>query len=746
MIDPVTVQRIKDSADIVDVVSDYVHLVRRGANYMGLCPFHNERTPSFSVNKSKNFCYCFSCHKGGSPINFIMEKEGISYHEALLHLAKKYGIEVRERELTNEEREQQTRREGMLVANEWAKNYFIRNLNDTEEGKNVGLSYLYGRKVTPEAIQTFALGYAIDKGTDFTDSALKNGFSLDILKATGLTGTSQQGTNYDRFRGRVIFPVINTAGKTVAFGGRDLKGGTAKYINSPESEVYSKSRELYGIYQAKGDMVRENKVYLVEGYLDVIGMWQSGVKNVVASSGTALTDGQISLIHRFTDNVTLIYDGDSAGIKASLRGIDMLLAHNLNVKAVPLPEGDDPDSLAAKLTPQELQDYLNKHEVDIIRFKISVLMDDVQNDPQKKWQVVRSIIESLAHISDKIKRDIYIKECSLLLDIKESTLSTEVAKIRHKIVEQEKQKRRSEALQQDFAGGQDSNTSGTLQPETPVSLNTQLETRNQRLNNNSTLYPLEKQLLENCLKYGFIGLWPAEEQDNPANSGKENNPELITVVEYIDYELDVDGITFTHPEYAKVFSELKALLPIYKKDLYDFEGEIEKMVKEKRKKGYDEISTKTLSLPEIMKEEEKLEETLKSFAEEEREKFAANYILDKFGSHEDDLIRKHTIDALAEKHRLSTLFTKNKESVRKEDKVLPIVITSLNVLKNGIIDTNLKLLMEELKDVKEAGSEKEKELHNRIAEIIKIRSRMAKDIGDRIISPESYRNNSGSRR
>ena len=250
MIDPVTVQKIKDTADIVDVVSDYVHLVRRGANYMGLCPFHNERTPSFSVNKSRNFCYCFSCHKGGSPINFIMEKEGVSYHEALLQLARKYGIEVKERELSDEEREQQTRKEGMLVANEWAKNYFISNL-EKEEGENIGLTYLYGRHVTPEAIKAFGFGYAIDKSSDFTDEALKKGFSLDILKATGLTGTGQNGKNYDKFRGRVIFPIINTSGKTVAFGGRDLKGGLAKYINSPESEVYSKSRELYGIFQAK---------------------------------------------------------------------------------------------------------------------------------------------------------------------------------------------------------------------------------------------------------------------------------------------------------------------------------------------------------------------------------------------------------------------------------------------------------------------------------------------------------------
>lgn len=724
MIDPVTVQKIKDTADIVDVVSDYVHLVRRGANYMGLCPFHNERTPSFSVNKSRNFCYCFSCHKGGSPINFIMEKEGISYHEALLQLAKKYGIEVQERELTDEEREQQTRKEGLLVANEWIKNYFISNL-EKEEGKAVGLSYLYGRRVTPEAIKAFALGYAIDKNSDYTDAALKQGFSIDILKATGLTGKSQQGGNYDRFRGRVIFPIINTAGKIVAFGGRDLKGGPAKYINSPESEVYSKSKELYGIFQAKGDMVREDKCYLVEGYLDVIGMWQSGVKNVVASSGTALTDGQISLIHRFTDNVTLIYDGDAAGIKASLRGIDMLLAHNLNVKAVSLPEGEDPDSLASKLTPEEFKKYLTDHEVDIIRFKIKVLLDDVKNDPQKRWIVVRSIIESISHISDKIKRDIYIQECSALLDIKESTLSSEVAKTRFQIVEQDKQKRRVEELRKEY-------------PENTVNQQDDSSSSSEKSSKSlySPLYPLEKELLYNCLRYGFIGLWNDEEQ--PENG-------MITAIEYIAEELEIDGISFTNNQYARVFEKLKHLLPQFKIDMKSNEEEIEAKIKIKRDEGREEIKKRSMSLTEIRHEETKLEESLLEFANRERENFSKNYILDKFGSHENDDLRHHTNNALAEKHQLSTLFTKNKTQENQEGKIITTIITSLNILKNGIIDQKLKSMMEELKNLGNGETDKERELHQKIGEIIQMRSRMAKDIGDRILCPNNLRSNTNNR-
>lgn len=720
MIDPVTVQKIKDTADIVDVVSDYVHLVRRGSNYMGLCPFHNERTPSFSVNKSRNFCYCFSCHKGGSPISFIMEKEGVSYHEALLQLAKKYGIEVRERELTDEERLQQTKREAMLVANEWAKNYFQSNLYEKEEGQNIGLTYLYGRKVTPEAIKAFALGYAIDKGTDFTDEALKKGFSLDILKATGLTGTSQQGHNYDRFRGRVIFPVINTAGKTVAFGGRDLKGGPAKYVNSPESEVYSKSKELYGIHQAKGDMVKENKVYLVEGYLDVIGMWQSGVKNVVASSGTALTDGQISLIHRFTDNVTLIYDGDPAGIKASLRGIDMLLAHNLNVKAVPLPQGDDPDSLAAKLTPEQLKEYLEENEIDIIRFKINVLLDDVKNDPQKKWYAVRSIVESIAHIPDKIKRDIYIQDCSILLDMKENTLSSEVAKARFRIVEQETVKRRTNELQKeleqpDSSPGENNEVTGKPVPRSLIS---------------SPLYPLEKELLKNCLRYGFVTIFENETEDGPIP---------VSVIEYIDEELEIDGIYFTDPEFIKVFEELKNLLPHYRDDLRLFESDLTHKIEEKREEGYQRLRQRNIASNEIDREEKKIEEEISLFSERERENFARNYILEKFGSHEDDILRNHTNRALAEKHQLSAIFTKNKEQQDSRKKILNNVISALNVLKNGIIDARLKELMDQLKEASQNSSEKEKELHLKIGEILRMRSRMAKNIGERIISPTTLK-------
>ena len=717
MIDPSTAQKIKDTADIVDVVSDYVHLVRRGANYMGLCPFHNERTPSFSVNKARNFCYCFSCHKGGSPVNFIMEKEGISYQDALKQLARKYGIEVQERELTDEEREAHSRKEGMFIANEWAKNYFIDNLHQKEEGKNVGLTYLYGRKVLPEAINAFQLGYAIDSSNDFTRAALKKGFSLEILKTLGLTGTTQQGHDYDKFRGRIIFPIINSSGKTIAFGGRDLKGAPAKYINSPESDIYSKSHELYGIYQAKGAMVRENKCYLVEGYLDVIGLWQSGVKNVVASSGTALTDGQISLIHRFTENVTLIYDGDSAGIKASLRGIDMLLSHNLNVKAVPLPDGDDPDSLASKLTPEALKDYLQENETDIIRFKIKVMMDDAKDDPQKRWQAIKSIITSIGCISDKIKRDIYIQECSTLLQIKESTLSSEVAKIRHSIIEQEQLKRRSKEIKREF----------------PVSENERVPKEEETVTGltSANLYPLEHNLLLNCIRYGFLPLWAPDE------NGDENS--TTSVLEYIDEELAIDDIILSHPDYLKTFNTLKSLLPSFQKDLISFKTNLETDKELKRKEGQEEIASKNISLQEIQREEKKLEKQLSEFESKAVTNFSKNYIFEKLGSHEDKVIRGLANEAMLEKHQLSALFTKNKTTENSEDKILTVIISSLNILKNGIIDEKLKALMKTLKETQDKSPEEQKKLQDEIADILQIRARMAKDIGERILWPQNFR-------
>ena len=362
MIDKATVAQILDAADIVEVVSDFVSLKRRGANYVGLCPFHNEKTPSFSVSKAKGICHCFSCGKGGSPVNFIMEHEQMSYTEALKYLANKYHIEVHERELTDKEREEQSERESMLIINEAANKHFEDNLMNTADGKEIGLTYFAERGFSMATIKKFRLGYSLDNRTDLYSTLTRQGYNPKFLIETGLCVDDKRGGGFDRFKGRAMFPVMNVAGKIIAFGGRTLKNEPAKYINSPESVIYKKSNELYGLYQAKQSIVKHNKCFLVEGYADVISMHQSGFDNAVASSGTSLTEGQIRLIHRFTDNVTVLYDGDAAGIKASLRSIDLLLAEGLNIKVLLLPDGHDTDSFARSHSTSEIQAYIDAYK------------------------------------------------------------------------------------------------------------------------------------------------------------------------------------------------------------------------------------------------------------------------------------------------------------------------------------------------------------------------------------------------
>lgn len=724
MIDRATVERIKDAADIVEVVSDYVSLTRRGANYMGLCPFHNERTPSFSVNRARNFCYCFSCHKGGSPVNFIMEKEGISYHDALLQLAKKYGITVEEKELTDEEREKQSLRESMFIANEWALNHFAENLK-TEEGETIGLSYLHQRALTPEAINAFRLGYAIDKGTEYTDAAKRKGFDLSILKAVGLVGTSSQGHDYDRFRGRVIFPIMNSSGKVIAFGGRDLKGGVAKYINSPESEIYKKSNELFGIFQAKSAIVKEDRCFLVEGYLDVISMWQSGIKNVVASSGTALTDGQISLIHRFTKNVTLIYDGDAAGIKASLRGIDMLLAHDLDLKVVLLPEGDDPDSLAKKLSPEEFRKFITDNQVDIIKFKAKILLEDSSDDPQKRKTAIQSIVTSLAHIPDKLKRDIYVQECSRMMDLNEQSVMMAVAKERREIVQQEKAKRQRGDIEKKYPV--DNNVTSHSDEKATETVYAKKNFEHDSVSN--PLFYLEWSIIEYCYKYGFLTLIENEDDIESA--------EFLTV-EYIKEEMDLDEISFSVESFKKIFEEIMAQVVSYREAAGKYKLQIEEKCEEKRKEVFNEIAELGLSMDEIKRREDKLEEDIRLFIEKEKKEFAKNYSVRSFASHEDPLIREYANRAFRQSHQLSKIFTRDGNRVEEEeDRLLQLVLSAINVWKNGILNLELKKNMELLKSLSKQGNPEElAALNSRISAILQARSRMAKDIGERIVSPK----------
>jgi len=738
LIDPITAQKIKDAADIVEVVSDYVHLTRRGANYMGLCPFHNERTPSFSVNKRKNFCFCFSCKKGGSPVNFVMEKEGLSYHDALLHLARKYGIEVQERELTDEERAEQSERESMLVANEWAMLKMEKDIFDTDEGRDVGLSYLYGRGVTEEAVKKFHLGYALDKGSALTSAAKNAGYNIDTLKNLGLVGTSKEGREYDRFRGRVIFPIINSAGKVIAFGGRDLKGGPAKYINSPESIVYKKSNELYGIYQARADIVKEDKCFLVEGYLDVIGMWQSGMRNTVASSGTALTDGQIALIHRFTENITLIYDGDAAGIKASLRGIDMLLGHKMKVKVLLLPDGDDPDSFARKHTPEEFRKYVAEHETDIIRFKAQVLLADIRKDPQRRIDAVNSVVQSIAHIPDPISRDVYIQECASILGLQEDTIAKSVARVRGELVE--KWKREKTKIDFPVKDSNPANNNETQHSPQSVSspVNTVSEKESQPRNvvkpAESPMFPLERVVIEYCIKYGFLELCSVMTDEN--DDGDEYS---ISVLDYVAEELEADSQSFSVDIFAKIFELLKAMRDDYAVALENFSAKLNEDIEKRRKSGINNIASSDMSVMEIERAEKKLEEELDSYRNETLIEFSKDYPGRQLASHEDGEVRNMVTELIRERHQLSHIYMRDNNVVeRDEDRLGVLVPRAMTEWKGELLNLRLKELFTRFHDISGKGdSEAESKLMMEMNALMRLRSQVAKDIGERILSPRS---------
>lgn len=469
MIDQATIDRIMDAAQIVDVVSEFVTLRRRGVNYVGLCPFHNEKTPSFSVSPSKGLCKCFSCGKGGNVVHFIMEHEQLNYYEALKWLARKYNIEVKERELSEEEKQAHSLRESLFVVNQFANQYFQEVLYHQLEGQRIGMTYLRGRGFRDDIIKKFQLGYSTDNRDALARTALQKGYQEDYLVKTGLCYRKEDGTLRDRFWGRVIFPVHTLSGKVVAFGGRVLNAATKnvqmKYVNSPESEIYHKSRELYGIYFAKQAIVRQDRCFLVEGYTDVISMHQSGIENVVASSGTALTPEQIRMIHRFTNNVTVLYDGDGAGIKASIRGIDMLLEEGMNVKVCLLPDGDDPDSFARKHNATDYQAYINEHEVDFIRFKSQLLLEEAGKDPIKRAALISSIVKSISVIPDAIVRSVYIRECSQSLQMEEKVLMEATARL----IEQARENRYKEMQRrQNQESRRTTQAASTLVPDLPT--------------------------------------------------------------------------------------------------------------------------------------------------------------------------------------------------------------------------------------------------------------------------------------
>ena len=542
MIDRETVDRIYAAADIVDIIGDFVTLKRKGVNYTACCPFHNEKTPSFIVSPAKGVYKCFGCGKGGNAVTFLMEHESLTYPEALKMVAKRYNIEVQEREQTEEDVRRNNDRESMFAVNSWAADYFINYLHRDDEGIAVGLSYFrQKRELTDATIQKFGLGFCPSRGDRMSKDALAAGYKKEFLLSTGLSKERESDQSlYDRFRDRVIFPVHNISGRVVAFGARTLRSDkeVAKYLNSPESEIYSKKNELYGLYFAKRAIQQQDCAIMVEGYLDVISMHQAGVENVVASSGTSLTTEQIRLLGRFTRNMTVIYDGDSAGIKASLRGIDMILKEGMNVRVVSLPEGEDPDTFARGRSSEELQRYIHDHEQDFLDFKAHLLLDEAQGDPIRKASLITDMVQSIAQIPDSIQRSVYIKECARTMDIDEQILIGEVARKRMATTgdrEADDFVRRQMARQRREEG----------QAPMPQAGETEFRAR---IEVGSSVDALERELVRDLLKYGHRFF----------NFKEGKNMVACNVAEVIFGELDADNLHFTDERYNQILETYRA--------------------------------------------------------------------------------------------------------------------------------------------------------------------------------------------
>ena len=532
MIDHATIERIKDAANIVEVVSEFVTLRKSGSNYKGLCPFHDEKTPSFYVSPARGTCHCFGCGKGGNPVGFIMEHEQMTYPEALRWLARKYHIEIKERELSDDEKREQSERESMFIVNEWAASYFQHLMHDTADGVAIGMQYFRSRGFRDDIVSKFQLGF---DGTDrraLAQEALRKGYKEDFLLKTGICYKNDRGELIDRYAGRVIFPWIGISGKVVGFGGRLLdsrtKGVNQKYVNSPDSEIYHKDRELYGIYQAKKAIAKEDRVYMVEGYTDVISMHQCGIENVVANSGTALSVHQIHILHRFTSNITLLYDGDAAGIHAALRGTDMLLSEGMNLKVLLLPDGDDPDSFARKHSAEDFRKYIEEHQTDFIEFKADLLLRN-ERDPLKRSEAINSVVRSISFVTNPILRDTYLHDCSVRMGINEATLINTL-----------------------------NNFIRSNREETASSLNnsqsTQTATQNSKLKIQNSPSPLqqaskvEQMLVELIVRNGDTIIYNNVETED----GTTVN---LNVAQYIAYNLGVDGLKFANPLNSRILDE-----------------------------------------------------------------------------------------------------------------------------------------------------------------------------------------------
>ena len=699
MIDQPTIDRILDAANIVDVVSEFVTLRKRGVNYVGLCPFHDDKTPSFYVSPSKNICKCFACGEGGTAVHFIMKHEQLGYFDALRYLAKKYNIEIQERELTDKEKQARSDRESMFIVNAWAQKYFTSMLHNHIDGKTIGMRYFIERGFREETIRKFQLGYSLDKRDALYQEAIKSGYKKEFLEKTGLVIAYEDGRVNDRFRGRVIFPVHSLSGKVVAFGGRVLKKDekTAKYVNSPESDIYHKSNELYGIYFAKQAMVKADRCFLVEGYTDVISMHQSGVENVVASSGTALTHGQIRLIHRFTDNITVLYDGDAAGIKAALRGIDLLLMEGMNVKVVLLPDGEDPDSFARSHSANEFSDFIQKHETDFIRFKTQLLLEEAGNDPVKRAALIGDIIRTIAIVPDDITRTLYIRECSAMMEIDEQVVLNQVNKIRLSNNEQPAQPSApapEEILPKDYVI-----PTGMRPVETvPV--------------------PLAETDAQPDIPPYFP---PPEEEEIP--NGENTAPPPAPPMErrmqvhrtrspYEAYEIALlryvvrygERILFEYPD-----EKTNALVTTHVAEY--IKNELEK----------DDIQIYTTILQQMLDE---------AVAHCKEEGFTAQRY---FLAHPDSVISRVAANLLSEKYQLSKYHSKYREVEQEEEKLDQIVVRDIFALKEAYILNEIKQKEEELKHLSSDETDKMFAIMKEITQLNEIKKILSKELGERII-------------
>lgn len=722
MIDQSTIDRILDAAQIVDVVSEFVTLRKRGVNYIGLCPFHNEKTPSFSVSPSKGVCKCFSCGKGGNVVHFIMEHEQLSYYEALKWLAKKYNIEIKERELTDAEKQAQSLRESLFVVNQFASEYFQDILYNHIDGQRIGMTYLRSRGFRDDIIRKFQLGYSTDAPDGLARAAAQKGFREEFLEKTGLCYKKDNGTLHDRFWGRVIFPVHTLSGKVVAFGGRVLSSATKnvqmKYVNSPESEIYHKSRELYGMYFAKQAIVRQDCCFLVEGYTDVISMHQSGIENVVSSSGTALTSDQIRLIHRFTNNITLLYDGDGAGIKASLRGIDMLLEEGMNIKVCLLPDGDDPDSFARKHNATDYQAYINAHEVDFIRFKTNLLLEEAGRDPIKRAGLISSIVRSISVIPDAIVRSVYIRECSQLLQMEEKILVEATAKLIGQARETKfkEEQRRREREQRRLAVGNAAPPAPAAQGADPA-------------------FPAEPYPSFPMPEAGLPSAPPLPPEVPEALSAEEASrlPSEVPPMEAVDIpDAYSSFIPLTGNEqtifYAKEEELIRVLIRYGEKVMCDVEDEEGNL----RSLTVIECISFSLKEDELQFHDATHRRILK---EAEEHLHDAHFTAERyFMTHPDPQVSKLAVDMVSERYQLSKYHSKAQKIVTDDERLHELVPRLLLDFKMSIVEEEMKHTLQALNNPSIANdTQRCMEIMQRYKDLHQMQSLMAQKAGERVV-------------